>query len=82
MAFNFLWQAILMPEETHVVPIYLALAAFVFILILDGNRWICQKGHLCTICNKPVHTLSQKTGGEKNGGMKFYKDLTLLSGRE
>jgi hypothetical protein len=31
---------------------------------------------MCTICNKPVHTLSRKQG------MKFQKYLILLSGKE
>jgi hypothetical protein len=46
--------------------VHLALAAFVFILILDGNRWDWEKGHLCTTGNKHVHTISRKqTGGEE-----------------
>jgi len=51
-------EAILVPETANIVPIYLTLAAFVFILILDGNRWICQRVHLCTRCTKPAHISS------------------------
>jgi hypothetical protein len=68
MVFKFLWQAILVPENTHVGPIYLALAAFVFILILDGIDGSAREGYLCTIRNKPVHTLSRKQVEEENRG--------------
>jgi hypothetical protein len=46
------------PETANGIPILLDLAAFIFILILDGNRWIAQKVQLCAICAKPAHTES------------------------
>ena len=66
-----------MPETTNHAPICLTLTAFVFILYMDDNRWVCQKGHMCTIYNKHVHTLSQKQV-EEEGGLRH----SLRRGRE
>jgi len=61
--FTFRWQAILVPEAANIVPIYLGFTAFVFILILDGNRWICRR-FICAQYGPNLPTPKPKTREE------------------
>jgi hypothetical protein len=58
--FTFRWQAILVPEAANIVPIYLVFTAFVFILILDGNRWIWRR-FICAQYGPNLPTRKPKT---------------------